>query len=102
MEFAQGTLFGRPPRSEAVFDGAAEERWICLGGRGRWVWLESEYWDALDDMAAREGRGFAALVQTVNNRRGRRPLDESLRGYVLAYFRGLTYRRASLAVAAAA
>lgn len=65
-------------------------RSILVNGRRTSLTLESDIWEALDDIALREGVATTALIGTLDLRRGEMPLTAALRVYVLSYFRAAT------------
>jgi predicted DNA-binding ribbon-helix-helix protein len=52
--------------------------------------LEVSFWQALDEIATREGMKWGALCQEINRRRGAIPLARSIRCLVMDYHRTAT------------
>jgi predicted DNA-binding ribbon-helix-helix protein len=65
-----------------------KKRSFSLSGHRTSVALEEEFWAVLD--AAAKGKSLAALVGTIDARRGTRPLASALRLHALALVRGRT------------
>jgi predicted DNA-binding ribbon-helix-helix protein len=61
---------------------------IKLAGRRTSLRLEAEFWDALDEIAARERSNLSALCERIKGRRAAANLTAAVRLYVLRYFRG--------------
>ena len=60
---------------------------FTLGERRTNVELEEEFWDALQDVAARQNTDLAILVERLNRRRGADSLTTALRMFAIAYYR---------------
>ena len=60
---------------------------IKLAGRRTSLRLESEFWDALDEIVAREDSTLSALCERIKGRRAAANLTAAVRLYVLRYFR---------------
>lgn len=67
--------------------GRLQKRSFSLNGHRTSVALEPEFWDALEGLAARDGRSLAGLLALVDARRGEAPLASALRVHVLADLR---------------
>jgi len=63
---------------------------IKLAGRRTSLRLEPEFWDALDEIVAREGSTLSALCERIKGRRAASNLTAAVRLYVLRYFRSAT------------
>jgi predicted DNA-binding ribbon-helix-helix protein len=60
---------------------------IKLAGRRTSLRLESEFWDALDEIVEREGSSLSALCEKIRGRRTAANLTAAVRLFVLRYFR---------------
>jgi predicted DNA-binding ribbon-helix-helix protein len=60
---------------------------IKLAGRRTSLRLEPEFWDALDEIVARESSTLSALCERIKGRRTAANLTAAVRLYVLRYFR---------------
>ncbi len=60
---------------------------VFLDGRRTSVRLEPEMWDALAEIARREGRTIHQICSEVAARRGQSTFAAGLRVYILDYFR---------------
>lgn len=60
---------------------------ISLAGRRTSLRLERAVWDALDEIAQREGRTINEICSLVDRMRTERTLTASVRVYVLDYYR---------------
>lgn len=60
---------------------------FTLGKRRTTVELEEEFWDALQDVAARQSIDLATLVDRLNCRRGAESLTSALRMFAISYYR---------------
>jgi predicted DNA-binding ribbon-helix-helix protein len=60
---------------------------IKLAGRRTSLRLEPEFWDALDEIVARERSTLSALCERIKGRRAAANLTAAVRLYVLRYFR---------------
>jgi predicted DNA-binding ribbon-helix-helix protein len=67
--------------------GSLITRNVVLNGRRTSLRLEGAIWDALEEIAAREGCSVNALCAYVDKNRDERSLTASIRVYVLRYFR---------------
>jgi predicted DNA-binding ribbon-helix-helix protein len=65
--------------------GGLHKRSVSLSGHATSLALESEFWTALDAMAAREGISLAALVGRIDAARAGRPLASACRVAALAW-----------------
>ena len=65
------------------------KRSILLAGHATSLALEPEFWAVLDEMAAQRGASLAALVVSIDRRRGDRPLASACRVAALEYARSL-------------
>ncbi|MDX3810495.1 ribbon-helix-helix domain-containing protein [Bosea thiooxidans] len=68
---------------------AERKRSLSIAGHRTSVSLEDEFWDALKQIAAGEGRSLAALIAEVDTARGNINLSAALRLHVLAHYRRL-------------
>jgi predicted DNA-binding ribbon-helix-helix protein len=59
------------------------KRSLAIAGHRTSLSLEPEFWAALNDIAARQGKSLAALVREIDARRGRRNLSSAVRVYIL-------------------
>ena len=59
------------------------KRSVTVAGHRTSLSLEPEFWDALKDIAAREGRTVSALIAEIDAARGRRNLSSAARVFVL-------------------
>jgi predicted DNA-binding ribbon-helix-helix protein len=59
------------------------KRSLTIAGHRTSLSLEPEFWTALRELAAREGKPLAALVRDIDARRGRRNLSSAVRVYIL-------------------
>lgn len=66
-----------------------EKRSVTIAGHSTSVSLEAEFWDALHEIARREGRSLAALLREIDAARGESGLSSAARLYALDYFRQL-------------
>jgi predicted DNA-binding ribbon-helix-helix protein len=64
-----------------------KKRSFSLSGHRTSVALEEEFWAVLETEAKNTGRSLAALVQNIDQLRGRRPLASALRLQALAVSR---------------
>jgi predicted DNA-binding ribbon-helix-helix protein len=60
-----------------------EKHSVLIAGHRTSVSLEPEFWLAISEQAAREGRSITQLVEQVDRERGERNLSSALRLYVL-------------------
>jgi predicted DNA-binding ribbon-helix-helix protein len=67
--------------------GSLITRNVVLNGRRTSLRLEGAIWDALEEIAEREGCSVNALCAHVDTNRDERTLTASIRVYVLRYFR---------------
>ena len=68
-------------------DGGLVSRNVTVNGRRTSLRLEPETWEALAEIARREGRSVSDVVAGVDRGRGRAGLTSSVRVFVLSYFR---------------
>lgn len=64
-----------------------ESRNIVVNGHRTSMRLESEFWDALQEICAREGMTVNQICTQVYRQRGKASLTAAIRVYVIAYFR---------------
>jgi predicted DNA-binding ribbon-helix-helix protein len=76
MKEERGQVMARPVK-----------RSFSIRGHRTSISLESAFWDALREAAAREQTSLAALVVSIDQRRGAAGLSSAVRTWVLAYFR---------------
>jgi predicted DNA-binding ribbon-helix-helix protein len=69
------------------------KRSVSISGHRTSISLEAPFWDALREIADRDGRSVQSLVGEIDSARGRRNLSSAIRLFVLADLR----RRASRA-----
>lgn len=65
------------------------KRSVVIAGHATSVSLESEFWDALKKIAAKDGLSVAALIRQVDGTliiSNHRNLSSALRVYILKYF----------------
>ena len=67
-----------------------KKRSFSLSGHRTSVALEEEFWAVLESEAKKTGRSMAALVQSIDQARGPRPLASALRLQALAVSRNHT------------
>jgi predicted DNA-binding ribbon-helix-helix protein len=60
---------------------------FTVGERRTRVELEEEFWEALQDIAARQNTELATLVEQLNRRRGADSLTSALRMFAISYYR---------------
>lgn len=63
------------------------KRSFAIRGHRTSISLESAFWDALREAAAREGISLAALVSRIDETRGSAGLSSAVRIWILGYFR---------------
>ena len=68
---------------------AIAKRSVVLGGHKTSVSLESEFWQALRDIADRQSVNVSKLVQKIDGNRGDGNLSSAVRVFVLDHFRSL-------------
>lgn len=68
---------------------AERKRSLSIAGHRTSVSLEDEFWDALKQIAAAEGRSVTALIAEIDTRRGATNLSSALRLHALAHYRRL-------------
>jgi predicted DNA-binding ribbon-helix-helix protein len=59
------------------------KRSVTVAGHRTSLSLEPEFWEALKEIAAREGRTVSALIGEIDANRGRRNLSSAARVFVL-------------------
>jgi len=69
--------------------GALRKRSVNLSGHATSLALEPAFWEALEAMAAAEGRSLAGLIGALDLGRGDQPLASACRVAALAWARGL-------------
>ncbi|MGE0154448.1 MAG: ribbon-helix-helix domain-containing protein [Reyranellaceae bacterium] len=74
-------------RGDAPIDAGLVPRNVTVGGRRTSVRLEPETWNALHEIARREGVSVHDVCTIVAQRRTRSSLTAALRVFVLGYFR---------------
>jgi predicted DNA-binding ribbon-helix-helix protein len=62
---------------------SADKRSVNVRGHRTSVSVEPEFWEALSEIAAREGCSIAALIGRIDSERGERTLSAAIRLYVL-------------------
>ncbi len=79
----------RPPDAAArAASPSLRKRSLLLAGHATSVALEPEFWAVLEAMARDRGLSLAALIATVDEARGDRPLASACRVAALAHRRG--------------
>jgi len=73
------------------------KRSIMIAGHRTSISLEDAFWDALSELAAKDGRSLAALIGAIDTRRGETgrahtSLSAAIRLYVLERYRGTDER----------
>lgn len=68
---------------------AERKRSLSIAGHRTSISLEDEFWEALKEIAATEGRPISALVVEVDSRRGETNLSSALRLHAFSYYRRL-------------
>lgn len=63
------------------------KRSFTIGGHRTSISLEAPFWDALREIAKREKKSLAQLVQGVDSGRGDGGLSSAVRIWILSYFR---------------
>ncbi|MFN3583153.1 ribbon-helix-helix domain-containing protein [Phenylobacterium sp.] len=63
------------------------KRSVLLSGHATSIALEPEFWEVLEEMAARRGLSLAALIVGIDRARAGRPLASACRVAALAYAR---------------
>jgi predicted DNA-binding ribbon-helix-helix protein len=66
---------------------ALRKRSVLLSGHATSIALEPEFWAVLEAMAAARGLSLAALIVSIDRRRGRRPLASACRVAALEFAR---------------
>ena len=77
---------------------ARNPRVVIISGRRTSVRLEPVMWEAVHDIAARQGRSIGELLTEIERDRPARNLTSAIRVYVVEYYRGMA--RAALRRAA--
>ena len=75
----------RPERAQVM--SRPVKRSFAIRGHRTSISLESAFWDALREAAAREGISLAALVARIDEGRGSAGLSSAVRIWILGYFR---------------
>lgn len=63
------------------------KRSVRIAGHPTSVSLEDEFWSALGEIAARQGRPLTALIEEIDAARGGRSLSSAIRLHVLDHYR---------------
>ena len=63
------------------------KRSFSIAGHRTSISLEAPFWDALKELAARDGISMAQLVARIDEDRGRTNLSSAVRVYILAQYR---------------
>ena len=66
-----------------------EKRSFNIAGHRTSISLELPFWDALRELAVRDGISMAQLVGRIDQARGRTNLSSAVRVHILAQFRSL-------------
>lgn len=77
---------------------SGRKRSLSIAGHRTSISLESEFWDALKDIAVTEGRPVAALVADIDSGRGELNLSSALRLHALAHYRRLAEGQESVGI----
>ncbi len=72
---------------------SVKKRSLVIAGHRTSVSLEEAFWEALKEIAAREGVSLAALAARVDAERGSANLSSALRVFVLRNIRGVENRQ---------
>ena len=64
-----------------------EKRSFNIAGHRTSISLELPFWEALRDLAARDGISMAQLVSRIDQARGRTNLSSAVRVHILAQYR---------------
>ncbi len=72
---------------EAV-NGRPEKHSLTLRGHRTSVSLETAFWDAFREIAAREGKGLNQLATEIDAERGDVGLASAIRVHILRHYRG--------------
>lgn len=65
---------------------------FSIAGHRTSISLESEFWDALREIAASEDRSLASLVADIDRTRGESGLSGAIRVHVLEHFQAMARR----------
>lgn len=76
-----GQRHDAPARSTLV------NRNVVIGGHRTSMRLESSMWEALEEIAAREGLSVSQLCEQVDRRRRQSSLTAAMRVFIVSYFR---------------
>jgi predicted DNA-binding ribbon-helix-helix protein len=76
-----GAQRGRP--QGATIAAGIVKRSLAIAGHRTSVSLETAFWEALTNLAARRGQSIASLVAKIDAARGRANLSSAIRVYVL-------------------
>ena len=60
---------------------------MWTSGRRIGLTIEDEFWGALKEISAMEGRSIAAQIAEIDHNRGDSNLSSAIRTYVLAHYR---------------
>jgi predicted DNA-binding ribbon-helix-helix protein len=63
------------------------KRSFTIGGHRTSISLEAPFWDALKDIAQREGLAAAVIVQRIDRERANEGLSSAVRLWIFDYFR---------------
>lgn len=74
----------RPDAARRAPSPGLRKRSLLLAGHATSVALEPEFWAALEAMASARGIGLAALIASIDDARGDRPLASACRVAALA------------------
>ncbi|MGE0256284.1 MAG: ribbon-helix-helix domain-containing protein [Alphaproteobacteria bacterium] len=66
---------------------------VTVGGRRTSLRLEPEFWDALADIATREGLTLDHLCSLIDSQRGGLSRTAAIRIYIVGYFHALSRAR---------
>ena len=63
------------------------KRSLTINGHRTSISLEADFWDAVREIAEKDGRSVASLVAEIDRTRGASGLSSAIRVFVLARFR---------------
>lgn len=78
---------GRAPRGRRRAPSTLQSRNVTLRGRRTSLRLEAPMWEALEEIARREGLGIGELCAMVDRQRRESTLTAAIRVFILHYFR---------------
>lgn len=93
---------GRPRAEPAANRSSLVIRNVVVGGRRTSVRLEPVMWEALHDIAGRDGRSIHQIVTDIDRDRTASSLTAAIRVYIVDYYWGLWLNRGERQLAPAA